>query len=485
MSHHKTTNKFYLDESGLVCTKTWRHKPVTICADVCVVGAGISGLVAARDLVKAGKSVIVLEALDRVGGRSFSIPMDNTDAIANFGATFVGPTQTAVLALMNELGIAKYDTYSTGDLLWYENGVLTPYTGLIPPVNNPAAIVELALKIIPALDQMAATVPTNAPWTAPNAVPWDSMTFQTWMNDNITFPEAKQIIALAVEAINSVEPRDMSLLYFLWYIAEAGSLEVMVANAGTGGSQDFIVDGGTQQIAIRLAEELGIGKRVFLNNPVSKITQDSTGAKVFGDKVTVRCNQVIVAIPPTLAGKIKYEPELTAHRMQLTQRMPMGSVIKTIAVYPTPFWRAQGLNGQVTSNDGPIKAMFDTSPPSGIPGVLMGFIEGDDARALDDQDPTTRKNAALASYVRYFGPQAADPIYYFDYVWDRQIYSGGCPVAVTAPGVLIEYGPAIKTPIGRIHWGGTETADRWAGYMDGAVRAGQRVAAEVLTALQM
>jgi monoamine oxidase len=163
--------------------------------------------------------------------------------------------------------------------------------------------------------------------------------------------------------------------------------------------------------------------------------------------------------------------------------VPIGSLIKTIAVYDTPFWRDQGLNGQANSDQGPVKVTFDASPASGTPGVLLGFIDGDDARALDDSPAAVRRSAALESYVRYFGPQAGQPRTYFDEVWAREIYTGGCPVGVTPPGVLMEYGPAFREPVGRIHWAGTETATVWTGYMDGAVQSGQRAASEVLAGL--
>ena len=193
---------------------------------------------------------------------------------------------------------------------------------------------------------------------------------------------------------------------------------------------------------------------MLLSNPVRRISQGAKSITVYADKATVHAQRVIVAIPPHLAGKIDYEPALTAMRTQLTQRIPIGSLIKTIAVYDTPFWRAQGVNGQVTSDQGPVKVMFDASPASGTPGVLLGFIDGDDARALDDASDADRATAALKSYVRYFGPQAGTPRAYLDQVWARELYTGGCPVGLTPPGVLTEYGPALRDPFARIHWAG-------------------------------
>jgi len=222
---------------------------------------------------------------------------------------------------------------------------------------------------------------------------------------------------------------------------------------------------------------------VLLNQPVRAISQDASAAIIRTDHMTVGCKRVIVAIPPNLATKIDYTPGMPALREQLTQRVPMGSLIKTIGVYDTPFWRSQGLNAQVTSDEGPVKVVFDGSPASGSPGVLLGFIDGDDARQLSDQPADVRASAALQSYVRYFGPAAGNPRTYFDQVWQNEIYTGGCPVGVFPPGVMSAYGPALRAPVGRIHWAGTETATVWVGYMDGAVQYGQRAASEVLAEL--
>ncbi len=452
-------------------------------ADVAVVGAGLAGLSAARAIRAAGKSVIVLEARGRVGGRCYSRSLGpRATDVANMGATFVGPTQTEILALMSELGIGKFPVYATGKLLFYENGKNTPYTGTIPPASDPVAVVELGGLTLPKIDQMARTVPLDAPYAAPNAAEWDSMTAQTWAEQNIARTEGRKLFALAIEAILSVEPADVSFLYFLFYVHAAGSVNVLIANAGQGGAQDFRVSGGTQRIAVSLAKQLG-PRRVLLSHPVRRISHGSRSIYVHADQATVRAQRVIVAIPPNLAGRIVYEPGVTAARDQLTQRVPVGSLIKTIGVYDTPFWRRQGLNGQVTSDQGPVKIMFDASPASGTPGVLLGFIDGDDARALDDKSDAQRASAALQSYVRYFGRRAGTPRAYFDQVWAREIYTGGCPVGITPPGVLTEYGAALRAPVGRIHWAGTETATVWTGYMDGAVQSGKRAAAEALAEL--
>ena len=450
-------------------------------ADVVVVGAGLAGLSAARDIRRSGRSVLVLEARSRVGGRCLSRSLGPGAAdVANMGATFVGPTQHRIRTLARELGIGLFPTYARGNLIWFQNGRRTPYRGLIPPVPGAQAIAEIADATVE-IDRLAATLPADAPWKAAKARALDSLTVDTWAQQNLSSPEARALLAVVIEGVLSVEPRDVSWLYFLSYVRAAGGTSQLVANAGSGGAQDFRVRGGTQGIAIALARRLHGG--LLLSQPVRQIDQDAHGARVFTDSLEVSAERVIVAIPPHLAGRILYSPALPALRSQLTQRMPIGSLVKTIAVYDRPFWRAQGLNGQANSDQGPVKVTFDASPAGGRPGVLLGFVDGDDARALSDLPLPERRRLSLGSYVRYFGPEAGRPRRYIDQVWDKETYTGGCPVGVMPPGVMTEYGPALRRPCGRIHWAGTETATTWTGYMDGAVQSGERAAAEALSRL--
>jgi monoamine oxidase len=204
---------------------------------------------------------------------------------------------------------------------------------------------------------------------------------------------------------------------------------------------------------------------------------------VVSDAVTATAARVIVAIPPTLAGRIDYDPPLPPLRDQLTQHMPQGTLMKFEAIYPTPFWRAMGLNGQAVSENGPVKVTFDASPSDGTPGIMMGFIGGHDARVWEDRPANELQDAALQNLANYFGNQALSPTQVLTFNWSTEVWNRGCPVAVLAPGTLIDFGPAIRAPVGRIHWAGTETSDYWNGYMDGAVRSGERATQEVLALL--
>jgi monoamine oxidase len=186
-----------------------------------------------------------------------------------------------------------------------------------------------------------------------------------------------------------------------------------------------------------------------------------------------------VAIAPTLAGRIDYAPALPALRDQLTQRVPQGSVIKVEAVYPEPFWRAQGLSGSSYSDGSPIQFTYDNSPPGGRPGVLLGFVAGSEARRLGTLSPAARRRAVLTSFVGLFGPAATHPRSLIEHDWSAEEYTRGCYAGFLPPGVWSDYGSALRAPVGHIHWAGTETAEVFTGYMDGAVRSGERAAVEV------
>jgi monoamine oxidase len=445
--------------------------------EVAVVGAGLAGLSAARALRAAGRQVVVLEARDRVGGRTLNEPIGDGEVV-EIGAQWVGPTQDRMYALIDELGLETFPTHVAGANLFERSGRVSRYSGTIPRAN-PVGLVEVGLALR-RLNAMAREVPLEAPWMAPKAERWDSQTFATWMRRNVRTQAARDILRLAIIGVWACEPRDVSLLHVLFYTRSAGSLELLTDTEG-GAQQDRVV-GGTQLISLRMAEELGEGK-VELSAPVRSIRHAADGVTVESDRLTVSARRAIVAVAPALAGRIAYEPALPAVRDGLTQRMPMGSVVKCMAVYERPFWRERGLSGAVTSVSGPVSVGFDNSPPDGTPGVLLGFLEGSAARAHADLSPDQRRRAVADSFARMFGPEAAEPIAYVDKAWAADPWSRGCYGGFMGPGAWSDHGAALRRPIDPIHWAGAETATVWNGYMDGAVSSGHRAAEEVLTAL--
>jgi monoamine oxidase len=444
-------------------------------ADIAIIGAGLSGLSAARALRDAGVRVVVLEARDRVGGRILNEPIAE-NVVVEVGAQWAGPGQRRLIALADELGVRRFPTYDSGKNLFELNGRLSRYSGLIPHIN-PAALLDIGQAQL-RLERMSKQVPLEQPWLANKAAQWDGQTFWTWIGRNLLTRAGKATMQLATEAVWAAHPADLSLLHVLYYAHSAGGLQTLVSVKG--GAQAERFEGGSQLIPLRMAESLA--EPIVLGTPVRRIVQDQAGVRVLADELEVRARRVIVACPPTMAGRLVYDPPLPAGRDGLTQRYCQGSAIKCMAWYPEPFWRADGLTGQANSDVGPVKVTFDNSPPGGTPGVLLGFLEGHQARELGRASAETRRQAVLDCFTRYFGPRAAKPEGYIEKLWAEEQYTRGCYAGYMPPNGWSDFGYALRAPVGRIHWAGTETAIEWNGYMDGAITAGERAAREVLAA---
>jgi monoamine oxidase len=448
--------------------------------DVAIVGAGLAGLTAARELVGAHRSVVVLEARDRVGGRVLNHRIGSGE-VTELGAALIGPTQDRILALARAMRVRTFKEYNEGSNVEYFGGKRGLYSAAI---GVPQGFVK-DLPAVLRLDALARQVPVDAPWRAPRAAEFDSQTFDSWIQRNLITASGKATLVTAAQALWGAEPRDVSLLFALFYIAAAGNERTpgsfLRLTSTAGGAQETRFVGGSGLIPRRLARRLG--RRVVLDSPVRRISRRRGHVIVESDRVVVEARRVVVAIPPALSAEIEFRPKLSARRAQLIQRYPMGWILKCEAVYDTPFWRARGLSGQAVSDLGPATSTFDVSPPDGAPGIMLGFVGGHEARRWAPRRLADRRRAVLANFASYFGEEARRPRDYVEFDWAREAWTRGSPVGWTAPGVLLEYGPFIRRPIGRIHWAGTETATYWNGYMDGAVRSGERVAREVLARL--
>ena len=447
-------------------------------ADVVVVGAGFTGLAAARDLVRGGASVAVVEARDRVGGRVLNHVLPD-GGVLEMGGEWTGPGMDRIRAMATDVGVGWFPTYYEGEHVFYRQDQTYRYTGDLPTLTHDLPGVADAVVAMQRLDEMGAKVSTEAPHESPGALELDSLTLQSWIDVNVPTPSGKWLMEWIITGVFAVHPRDMSLLHALFYGKAGKGFTYLISTAG--GAQQDRFHGGSQLVALKVAERLGASIR--LNSPVRKVSQDAEDVKAEGPGFAVRAKLALITLPVTLTGRIEYDPVMPSWRDQLTQRVPMGSAIKVQAIYDEPFWRAQGLSGFSIGDCSPVKFSFDNSPPQGGPGVLVGIIVSKDAQVAARRTQEERRAAVADCFGRYFGDRARKPIDYIEMDWMAEPFTRGDYHGFYPPGLLTSYGSALKEPVGRIHWATSDTAPQFAGFMDGAVRSGEAAAAELLKRL--
>jgi monoamine oxidase len=442
--------------------------------DVAVVGAGIAGLTAARRLAQGGSDVIVLEASERVGGRTVNEAISDSEQ-TEMGGQWVGPTQDRVLALIEELGLETFPTRTEGQNVIELGGRLRRYRGTIPKLS-PVVLTDLGIARM-RLGRAVRKVDPAAPWDAEGAAELDSVTFGEWIEKHTRTRSARKLIALSCKTVWGAEPSELSLLWALAYMNAGGGFEKLLDVEG--GAQQDRIAGGSVLIAERMAT--GLGQRVRLGTPVSVVRWSAEGVVLKSEDGDVRARKGVLAVPPALVGSLRFEPSLPASHAALAAGWRGGHLIKLAATYDKPFWRDDDLSGEGVGTSSAVSITFDNTPPAGNPGALVGFVGALDAPGYAELPDAGRREVALGGFARLFGPKALEADGFLERDWLAEKWARGGPVSNLGPGVLSKHGRALREPAGPLHFAATEYADAWRGYMDGAVRSGEAAAAAILS----
>ncbi|KXJ13385.1 Amine oxidase [flavin-containing] A [Exaiptasia diaphana] len=451
--------------------------------DVAIIGAGISGLCSAKILQeKYGLNVVVLEARDRVGGRTLTVK-DSSFGYCDLGGSYIGSTQIKVKQLVEDLSLELYKINDKGYDVHYFLGKRQLNKGTVPLGSSLLGILDVNNFWIH-IDKMSKQVPLDKPWLAAKADEWDKLTVKEYIHKKCWTRYGRSAASGFVQGILTSEPHEVSLLFFLWYLHSGGGI-IRNWEISDGGAQEFKIVGGSQQISNRLANRIGSDK-VHLGSDVTHIYQQDSGSVLItcGYGVQYKAKKVISTVPPALLNRIRFNPPLPGLKLQAYQRMPVGSIIKTVTFYDKTFWRQKDLSGMFTCDCVPVEEAYDDTKPDGTHPAIMGFVLADSARDVCKLTKDERKKLVCEQYAEMYGCQEAlQPVNYIEKNWMEDEYAGGCYVGVFPPGILTKYGKVLRERFENVHFAGTITASHWAGYMEGAVESAERVSLEVAHSL--
>ena len=444
--------------------------------DVLVVGAGLAGLTTAELLLAGGARVTVLEARGRVGGRTELMDFEGTPF--DLGAQWIGPTQHRMIALAKRFGMASFKTFHDGERRMWMGGKMRRWQGRIPSLS-PLELIEMQLSVWK-LDRLANKVPVEAPWTTPDASALDHRSLAAWRDAQLHTQRSRDLFDVSVRTVLGVEPAEVSALWFLFYMRSGENF--LSHTEIDGGSQESRLVDGAGAYAQHLAKNLAAD--IVLDAPVRRITQHADHVVVTSDQGEHRARFVALCVPPSLLPKVTFDPAPEPARARLWGRMPMGATVKVTAVYETAFWRAQGVAGELVSDEGPVSYVVDSTSHDGKVASLLCFVVGRHARTWSMTPKDERLNQVRAQLGKWFGEPGARPRAMVEKDWAEDPWTGGCPVCNPVPTTLSTEGSFLRQPMGRVHFAGTETATAWAGYMEGAVQSGERAAAEIQARLR-
>jgi monoamine oxidase len=445
---------------------------------VIIIGAGFSGIAAAKKLHEAGISFLVLEARERLGGRVYTKQIKE-DLYLDFGGQWIGPSQDRMYALCEEFGIPYFETYDQGYNLLDLNQSIKKFKGLIPKMDI-LSLINLD-HVLKKLERLAKDILIESPWQHPKAMAFDSISLAAFIASNCLTGSCKKVVTLALETVFAAELNEVSLLHALFYFKSGRDLNTLINIKN--GAQLHRIEGGMQGVVEAMAKPFL--DKIMFRQAVQQIATEGEKKKVSGEGFSFTAEKIIMAIPPTLAAKINFQPMLSPEKRQVMDRIAMGQVGKCFMVYEKPFWREVGFSGQAFADDqSPYQSMFDASPKDANYGIILGFTIGNRAKLFFENDKESRKAIMLDKLTSYFGTEAKSPLLYEDFSMTDEAWSRGCYAGLYPTGTWTGFQDAYVKTENDIYWAGTEASKVWFGYIEGAVRAGEKAAENILLDLK-
>jgi monoamine oxidase len=442
--------------------------------DVVIVGAGLSGLNAARLLTAASKKILVLEAQDRVGGRTWSQSIGQNDFI-DVGGQWIGKGHDTMYQLVALAGLKTFPTFTQGKSILRSNHTNNVYKGDTPPIGL-SALLSMQ-KVLNKFDKMTSPISLDEPWLTKNALAMDNQSLGSWIDETISNQKARTLIKRMVEGELCQSVDQISLLQALASAKATGSLK-QAEKVEDGALRDRIL-GGAQGVSNFLYRQME--NSIRLNSPVTFVNQFESHVELGNEYYAVKAKKIIITAPLPTVKKIRFTPELPLEKQILIDSMQMGTVIKIHTIYPTPFWRTQNLSGSSTCLDETVELTVDNSVPGSEKGIITSLIHAERAKHLLKLSSDERQKLVLNTYASLFGEQALNPTFYHDYSFTNNPWVGGAYSGYFTQGIFSKYGSYIAKPSGHIHWAGTETSSLFKGFMEGAVLSGERVVKEILS----